>query len=411
MFAPLSPVETAMIEDRPKAKTKTPIVPVPADAPVLNFKHPKHGAPSRSWPWHDAAGCLIGFTSRFDFRRGDGTSGKDVMPVMYCDLGGGRRAWRAHGFPEPRPLYRLTSIVADKAATVIVCEGEKAADAAAELFPAFIATTPVGGSKAPHKSDWSHVAGRRVIIATDHDAPGESFGDAVCELARKAGATEVLQLRPDRLGAWVWIDGQRVAREGEIPDGYDLADALADGWTAERVATMRDDPSFLIPYRDAAEREAIEASFSGKPAQKKQPSGWPFRVVENGVERRIEKEDRETGEVTVEWRWFCSRLEVVAETRSADGEDWGRLLRITDRDERVKSWAMPMAMLAGDGTSYRERLLSLGLTMSPGKNAKDWLHEYISTARPKAKARCVSRVGWHGRSFVFHHETLGSTDE
>ena len=84
---------------------------------------------------------------------------------------------------------------------------------------------------------------------------------------------------------------------------------------------------------------------------------WPFRVVKNGVEKRIDKTDKETGTVTTEWKWFCSRLEIIAETRSVNGEDWGRLLCVTDRDGRAKEWAMPMQMMAGDGTGYRERLL------------------------------------------------------
>ncbi len=127
---------------------------------------------------------------------------------------------------------------------------------------------------------------------------------------------------------------------------------------------------------------------------------WPFRLAPNGVEKRVERADKETGTRTVEWRWFCSRIEVVAETRSSEGEEWGRLLEITDRDGRVKTWAMPMSMLAGNGTAYRERLLSLGLTMAAGKFARDALHEFITTARPETKVRCVNRIGWHGKAYV-----------
>lgn len=133
---------------------------------------------------------------------------------------------------------------------------------------------------------------------------------------------------------------------------------------------------------------------------------WPFRLSRKGVEKRLERIDKDSGIVTVEWKWFCSALEVGADTRSAEGEEWGRLLRVTDRDSRVKEWGMPMAMLAGDGTSYRERLLSLGLVMAPGKFARDALHEYISTARPKTKARCVGRVGWHMRAFALSNQTV-----
>lgn len=64
-------------------------------------------------------------------------------------------------------------------------------------------------------------------------------------------------------------------------------------------------------------------------------------------------------------------------------------------------------MLAGDGTVYREHLLSLGLIMAPGRFARDSLHEYISTARPSAKARCVDRTGWHDGVFVLPDVTIG----
>ena len=222
--------------------------------------------------------------------------------------------------------------------------------------------------------------------------PGESYGDMVCELARAAGAAEVLHLQPDRLGAWLWRDGEKVLRGEPLPEGWDLADAVDDGWTAERVAEMRSDPGFIVPYRDAEERAEIEAGLSGGERADGERAASPdgrSASTHDGVEKRIERADKETGIVTVEWKWFCSRLEIDAETRSNEGEEWGRLLRVTDRDGRVKFWAMPMAMLAGDGTAYRERLLSLGLIISPGKFARDALHEYVSTARPKAKARCV----------------------
>lgn len=396
----------------PKAD-KTPIVPVPADAPPMTFRHPQYGAPVMTWPYHVADG-LAGYVARFDFTGKDGQPDKECLPITYCDLVDGRRAWRSKGFPDPRPLYRLPDFAAKPDAPVIVAEGEKSADAAAILFPDWIATTPPHGAKSPHKADWTALAGRRVIIATDHDKPGQDFGDKVCELARAAGAAEVLHLRPDRLGAWIWRDGQRVLRDGDLPQGWDVADAAEEGWTAATVAEAMNDPAFLTPYFDAEAREERDAdSLLRGNAGTRQETGnakskrvWPFRIGKTGVEKRIERQDKDTGEVTIEWKWFCSHLEVAADTRSADGEDWGRLLKITDRDGQVKEWAMPMAMLAGDGTAYRERLLSLGLIMAPGRFAREALHEYISTARPPEKARCVNRIGWAGEAFALPRVTF-----
>jgi hypothetical protein len=405
MFAPLADDEiNRATKCAPKSAEKTPILPVPDDAPPMRFRHPTFGEPVRAWPYRDAIGRLVFYVARFEYADDAGNQTKDYLPISFCDTGNGRRGWRAKGIPDPRPLYNLPEIVARPDAPVIVTEGEKAADAAAILFPDMVATTPPHGAKSPHKADWSAVAGRSVIIATDNDDAGQQFGDKVCDLARKAGAAEVRHLPPDRLGAWVWKDGVKTRRDGDLPTGWDVADALAEGWTAEAVAELKSDPGFMPIYRDAEERETARRVEAGEPEEL---TKWPFRIVANGVEKRVERADRETGIITIEWKWFCSALEVIAETRSGEGEDWGRLLCITDRDHRVKTWAMPMAMLAGDGTAYRERLLSLGLIMAPGKFARDALHEYVSTARPEAKARCVNRIGWSGSAFVLPRNTFG----
>lgn len=418
MFAPLTPEEVADAERKKAPKSvKTPIIPVPADAPPMAFRHPKRKEPpSKAWPYHDSDGRLVGYVCRWDFTNEAGERDKDFLPVTFCDLGNGKRRWSAKGMPAPRPLFGLPDLLARPDAWVLICEGEKARDAGAVLFPDMVATTPAHGAKSPHQTDFSPCAGRVVVIATDHDEPGKvnpkgephhpgrDFGDEVCELMRDAGAVQILHLHPERLGAWLWRDGVKAARGVPLPDGWDVADALSEGWTAEAVAELRRDPGFLAPYLIPDEGASADEDDDG-PA----PRAGHFRLTPTGVEKRVEHTDKETGRTSVEWRWFCSNLEVIAETRNADSEEWGRLLRLTDRDGKQKDWAMPMSMLAGDGTAYRERLLSLGLIMAPGRFARDALHDYISTASPPAKARCVNRIGWHGRAFVLPDSTMGDT--
>ena len=139
----------------------------------------------------------------------------------------------------------------------------------------------------------------------------------------------------------------------------------------------------------------------------------PFKLNDDGVLCRIEKKDKDTDEKETSWVRICSYLDVDAETRDDRGENWGRLLVVKDRDGSQHKWAMPMSMLAGDGTGYREELLSLGLDIAPGRFAKDQLHQYISTARPDWKARCVSRIGWHrttsGLVYVLPDTTFGES--
>jgi hypothetical protein len=101
----------------------------------MDYRHREHGEPSRAWAYHDASGQVVGCVLRWDFTNSDGEPDKAILPVCYCDLGDSRRAWRPVGMPTPRPLYRLPDILARPDARVLVCEGEKAVDAATKLFP------------------------------------------------------------------------------------------------------------------------------------------------------------------------------------------------------------------------------------------------------------------------------------
>ena len=106
---------------------------------------------------------------------------------------------------------------------------------------------------------------------------------------------------------------------------------------------------------------------------------------------------------------ICSPLTIVALVRDGAGSEWGRLLEWTDPDGRLHQWAMPMRLLAGDGTEYREHLLDDGLVIEPGRQARDGLHSYIAVCRPAVRARAVSRLGWHEKVFVLPDAVFGAT--
>jgi hypothetical protein len=78
------------------------------------------------------------------FDRPDG--GKEILPYTCWRNRAGQLEWRRKWWPEPRPLYGLDQLAARPDALVIVTEGEKAADAAALIFPDAVAiTVPLRG--------------------------------------------------------------------------------------------------------------------------------------------------------------------------------------------------------------------------------------------------------------------------
>jgi hypothetical protein len=130
----------------------------------------KWGKPTGRWPYHGGDGRELMRVYRFD---PPGRS-KEYLPIHAT----GNGSW-AVGDPDgPLPLYRLTELA--DAPLVIVCEGEKAADAARRI--SFAATTASHGAQSPHKTDWTPLAGKTVILCPDHDEPGEAYTAAVVGL-------------------------------------------------------------------------------------------------------------------------------------------------------------------------------------------------------------------------------------
>lgn len=73
-----------------------------------------------------------------------------------------------------RPLYALSAITTQSIEDrIIVVEGEPSAEALLER--GYLATTSSGGSSLAAKTDWSPLAGRRVLIWPDNDAAGAKY--------------------------------------------------------------------------------------------------------------------------------------------------------------------------------------------------------------------------------------------
>ncbi|MBW8066078.1 MAG: DUF927 domain-containing protein, partial [Ferrovum sp.] len=111
-------------------------------------------------------------------------------------------------------------------------------------------------------------------------------------------------------------------------------------------------------------------------------------------------------------KWVCSRITVNALTRDEKSGEWGRLLQWEDSDHVGHNWAMPMEMLQGDGVDVRRELARLGVTIAPGKAARDLLTLLLQTYPVETRARCVDRLGWHGAGvYVTPTEAIGQSSE
>ena len=221
------------------------VMPAPADAPPPPRAHEFRGVPSATWAYRDAAGAVLGYIYRFTTSDG----GKEITPLtLWRHSDTGALKWRWAQWPEPRPLYGLDQLAANPDAAVLLVEGEKCKDAAQAELPHLVVVSWPGGSKAIAKVDWQPLAGRRVIDWADCDckrakltrAEVEAGGDPLAQPLlpedEQPGVLAMARIR-ELIGAqaakWWRV---RIPAPGEVPDGWDVADAIADGLTGEALA-------------------------------------------------------------------------------------------------------------------------------------------------------------------------------
>ena len=200
-------------QDKPKIKQ---IKPVPADAPAFNLEACSYHnnlfkkAPDHIHDYRWADDSLAMHVVRWDqIKQKDGTTRKEIRPFIYGIDPAGHTGWYSQFVDNPRPLYRLPKLLSrdhlDK--IVLIVEGEKKADAAQTLFPDYIVITSSGGSNAAHKTDFSPLKGRHVLISPDCGLAGEKYADQVYELCQEAGAKSIHKFDTQALSQFIVVKG------------------------------------------------------------------------------------------------------------------------------------------------------------------------------------------------------------
>ncbi|MEE4958074.1 DUF927 domain-containing protein [Pseudomonas alliivorans] len=405
------------------AKSKAPewiaIQPIPAEAmnkcPV---KHRQHGAPSKVWIYRDDKGHPLMALYRFDLGPDeDGKPKKVFAPLTWCKRSDGETTqWRWQGLPEPRPLLRLDELALGADAPVVLCEGEKAADAAADLMPSHVATCWPNGSNSWHKADLTPLKGRNVLLWPDNDDTGAACMEAVAHKLREIGAGSVkfIALEVFKRKPTMKNDRAAFAKGGQWDNGDDAADAAAKGWTTAHLAELERSGELFGSVEEPSAQKEPEPTpkTKAKPAAKRpakpkndlMPGG--FRLTPEGV--FYAGDDGEA-------RPVCSPLEILARTRDDKGHNWGLLVEFDDPDGAKKRWNIPARTMTGDfGKDVLGPLVDMGLRLAgsrSGRNARNDLQSYLGGFDSAQRARLVTRLGWHDNAFLLPEQQVGIHSE
>lgn len=386
-----------------KASEYTPIFPVPENAPAAPAAHFSLGTPSFKWAYNDASGKLLGYICRFDVE-----NKKEIRPLTFCQSVDGACAWKWQGFSTPRPLYRLDRLAANPDAPIVFVEGEKAADAAQKLLPGYVAVTTMHGAKSPDKSDFSPLIGRKsVVIWPDNDEAGMEYAKKVTSLIHAVDPNiKVITLPQVTQQAGFSEDGTAILNENYThPQGWDAADALAEGWTEEHVWQMVQNIQMSATHSPAA------LALTDCPNYRIGNAGFTFDVSGEGVHKVIKKENR-NGEIAERLTWISSRIDVIAQIRDVESDKWGLRVSFKDADGCTHLMSIPKELLvATEGVI--PHLVKQGLRINP--TAKADLNTYMMLAEPKERYLGIDRPGWYrtasGNTFVLPNKSYGLSSE
>ncbi len=215
--------------------------------------------------------------------------------------------------------------------------------------------------------------------------PGRKKAEAAAKAARVAGARAAT-----------------VFPQGLVDGGTDFNDlAAATGLEAVRCQIAEAVEGLSV----AGQRTGAKDAGDEDPAE--QSRGDPFTVDERGVWYAARDKDGQLRRP----EWVCAPVHVTARTRADDGNAWGYFIAFGDPDGAAKTWAMPSALLSGEGAEWAGRLRDMGLRIAPGTRARNLLAQYIDTRNPRERVTCTDRVGWHGPVYVLPSGCISSEAE
>jgi Ti-type conjugative transfer relaxase TraA len=140
---------------------------------------------------------------------------------------------------DKKPLYHLEQLQKNPKARVLIVEGEKTADQAIHYIKDknIVCVTWSGGAAAVHKTDWTPLYGKDIVIWPDNDKAGFDAAKDITSNLRQLGVESLRTVSPEKLSSF--------------PAKWDLADPLPPTISKDMIDTyLLIGFSEVIPLRE-----------------------------------------------------------------------------------------------------------------------------------------------------------------
>ncbi|MEN9396215.1 MAG: hypothetical protein RLZ81_745 [Pseudomonadota bacterium] len=304
-------------------------------------------------------------------------------------LFGGRRKGLFHLIGQPQ-----------EAGPLVICEGFATGASIREAtgYPVAVAFN-AGNLEAVALALRSKYPGARLILAADDDwrTEGNPGLDKATEAARAVGA---------------WLAVPRFPEDCRPDDATDFNDlhqlhggkagleAVRDCFTAALATEApAPAPAIRIPSEDERPAYLVFDDWHDDGGTRYAPGVWHFGIKPPG------KNDAAPGLTQAR---ICGPLHIEAVTTDAHGGNYGRMLRFRTTTGKWRTWAMPMALLAGDGLEMRRELQFMGFDIA--HRGREQLTAYLLHKAPERVIQSATQTGWAGperQAFVLPDAVIG----
>jgi hypothetical protein len=352
----------AQARGKTSGKRKWPDLGKALDAVAYHLKPTK---PPDTWTYHDPHGNPIMAVARYDT-----ADGKTYRPFQRLPDG----LWAVGDPSGLLPLYRLPELTKNSG-PIFVAEGEKCVLALVQIGA--VATTSAHGSESPHKTDWTPLAGKPVVILPDNDAPGEGYAAALLRILKRLDPrppwVKVVRLPGLAAGEDVadWIprvSGDRVGDEGRQAVQNELMPLVESAPTADWDAIV-DAPTVAARPAGADPEDVAPLAVHDWPAP---PEDIAFHGLTGEVVRLIDpSSEADPPAVLLQFlvgfgNAVGSGLSVLADGHFHHANEYAVTVGDTSRARKGTSWRRVRPILAHVDPDWADNRIAHGLSSGEG---------------------------------------------
>jgi putative DNA primase/helicase len=339
--------------------------------------------------YHNSKGVPVACVVRCDFE--DKDKPKTFAQYSYNHT---TQKWQSGWSEQGKPPYNLQEIIASPDKPLMIVEGEKVVETAKLLFPEFVLTTSCMGAGSARSTNWSFLRGREVVIAPDNDRQGAKYAKDLSDILTREEAKSISGFDSKKLGRFIIIEGKPTKRDETVPEKYDLADSVADGWTAELVTEWKMHTDFS-PFFEAASDEAAIRDLPKEGEEVFYIGGVNYKLSEKSNSLWWEKVETNTrtGDTVTTWVRLSGYMKPTHCTVDAKGNH-GLLVKIVTINNKAVDCFFVREEFATEKDTTK-LLLAKGLPIPHLRPANCYaLNFYLNNFKPEFKAVGVDMVGW-----------------